>query len=76
MSRFEWWYFHSFTNTGRQDIRRNIKWSSTESDKDADLITFRQISLRPVVIEEWEYHHLTHLDEPVQMLVFPFFYEH
>ena len=61
---------HSSTNTGRRDIRRNVKWRSTESDKDADLITFRQISLRPVVVEEWEYHHSTRLDEPVRMVVF------
>src|SRR6185295_19644607 len=45
-------------------------------DKNADLMTFRRISRRPVVVEEWEYHHSIRLDEPVRMVVFPFFYEH
>ena len=39
-------------------------------------LTFCQISRPPVVIEEWEYHHSIHLNEPVQMVVFPFFYDH
>src|SRR5213082_226680 len=39
-------------------------------------LTFRQISWLPVVIEEWEYHHSTRLDELVRMVVFPFFYDH
>jgi len=39
-------------------------------------LTFRQISRLPVVIGEWEYHHSTRLDEPVRMVVFPFFYDH
>ena len=45
-------------------------------DKNADLMTFRRISRRPVFVEEWEYHHSTRLDEPVRMVVFPFFYDH
>ena len=47
-----------------------------QSDKNADLITFRRISLRTVVVEEWKYHHSTRLDELVRMVVFSFFYEH
>src|SRR2546421_5559110 len=39
-------------------------------------LTFRQISRRPVVVEGWKYHHSTHLDLPVRMVVFSFFYDH
>src|SRR5204863_8323399 len=39
-------------------------------------LTFRQMSRLPVVIREWEYHHSTCLDEPVRMMVFPFFHDH
>src|SRR6185436_14111830 len=37
-------------------------------------LTFRQISWRPVVVEEWEYHHSNWLIETSRMVVFPFFY--
>ena len=50
-----------------------FKW---RSDKNANLMIFRLISLHLVVKEEWEYHHSTHLDEPVRMVVFPFLYDH
>src|SRR5207249_3454858 len=39
----------------KMPIRRNVKW---RSDKNADLMTFRQLTWHPVVVEEWEYHHL------------------
>src|SRR2546423_2087047 len=39
-------------------------------------LTFHQISQLSVVIEEWEYHHSTRLDELVRMVVFSFFYDH
>src|SRR5256886_17691773 len=39
-------------------------------------LTFRQISRRPVVVEEWEYHHSNWLIETSRMVVFPFFYDH
>src|SRR5437868_5717363 len=43
MSWFEWWYSHSSTTTGRQDIRQNVKWRSIESDN-ANLMAFDGIS--------------------------------
>ena len=45
-------------------------------DKNADLMTFRRISRRPVFVEEWEYHHSNRLVEASRMVVFPFFYDH
>src|SRR2546423_47666 len=73
MSRFEWWYSHSSRATGRRDIRRNVKW---RSDKNANLMTFCQLTRHPVVIEEWKYHHSNRPIETSRMVVFPFFYNH
>ena len=39
-------------------------------------MAFRQLTRHPVVVEEWEYHYSTRLDEQVRMVVFPFFYDH
>src|SRR2546423_7345774 len=52
------------------------KWRSTECDKNADLMKFCQLTRHPMVMEEWEYHHSTRLDEPVRMVVFSFVYDH
>src|SRR2546423_569114 len=35
-----------------------------------------QLSQHPVIVEEWEYHHSTRLNEPVRMVVFLSFYDH
>src|ERR1041385_6554042 len=71
MSRFEWWYSHSSMTTRRRVIRRNVKW---RSDKNADLMTFRQLTRHPVVVEEWEYHHSNRLVATSRMVVFSFLY--
>src|SRR2546423_7774068 len=39
-------------------------------------LTFRRISRRPVVVEEWECHHSNRHIETSRMVVFPFFYDH
>src|SRR5207253_269630 len=55
---------------------KTSKWRSTECDKNADLMKFCQLTRHPMVMEEWEYHHSTRLDEPVRMVVFSFVYDH
>ena len=57
----EWWYSHSFTTTGRRDIWLNVIKSASLSLSVLRHLTFRRISRRPVVVEEWKYHHSTRL---------------
>ena len=65
--------FHSFTTTGCRLYWQNIIKLAFLSLRH---LTFRQISRRPVAIEEWEYHHSNRLIETSRMVVFPFFYDH
>ena len=39
------------------------------------LLTFYQISQHPVIVEGWDHHHSTRLDELVLMVIVPFFYD-
>src|ERR1044071_1063461 len=73
MSRFEWWYSRSFMTTGCRVNWRNVIKSAFLSLRH---LTFRQITRRPVVIEEWKYHHSNRLIVTSRMVVFPFFYDH
>ena len=48
------------------------KWHSRESD----LLTFRQLSQHPDILEAWNYYHSIPLNETVLMVVFLGFYDH
>ncbi len=62
--------------TGGRDIRRNVIKSAFLSLSVLRHWTFRQISRRPVFVEESKYHHSNRLVEASRMVVFSFFYNH
>src|SRR5947209_17929620 len=63
MGRFEWWYFHSSMTTGCR-----VNWQNVIKLAFLSLrhLTFRQITQRPVAVEEWEYLHSNWLIERVE----------